>query len=54
LATGNPPFTAPNLITLVDHISKDPIIYPEVINGDFKNFLKGLLNKDPKKRLGWP
>jgi fused-like protein len=54
LATGNPPFTAPNLITLVEHISKDPILYPESINGDFKNFIKGLLNKDPKRRLGWP
>jgi len=21
---------------------------------DFKNFLKGLLNKNPKKRLQWP
>lgn len=28
LATGNPPFTASNLITLVEHISKDPILYP--------------------------
>lgn len=54
LATGTPPFTAPNLITLVEHISKDPIIYPEFITGDFRSFLKGLLNKDPKKRLGWP
>ena len=25
-----------------------------MITGDFKTFLKGLLNKDPKKRLGWP
>jgi fused len=54
LATGTPPFTAPNLITLVEHISKDPIVYPDIITGDFKGFLKGLLNKDPKRRLGWP
>ena len=54
LATGTPPFTAPNLITLVDHISKDPVIYPESITGPFKDFLKGLLCKDPAKRLGWP
>jgi fused-like protein len=54
LATGSPPFTALNLIVLVEHISKDPVVYPEVIQGEFKNFLKGLLNKDPSKRLGWP
>lgn len=54
LATGTPPFTAPNLISLVDHISKDPVIYPETITGNFKDFLKGLLCKDPAKRLGWP
>lgn len=54
LATGTPPFTAPNLITLVEHISKDPITYPDFIAGDFRSFLKGLLNKDPRKRLGWP
>lgn len=54
LATGSPPFTAPNLVILVEHISKDPIIYPNSISGDFLHFLKGLLNKDPQKRLGWP
>ena len=54
LATGTPPFTAPNLVSLVEHISKDPIVYPESIQGDFKGFLKGLLNKNPKNRLGWP
>ena len=54
LATGSPPFSAANLLTLVEHISKDPVRYPEVIQGDFKNLLKGLLNKDPNQRLGWP
>ena len=54
LSTGNPPFTAPNLLKLVENISKDPIIYPETIAGDFRSFLKGLLNKDPQARMGWP
>ena len=54
LATGSPPFSAPNLLQLVDHISKDPVRYPDIITGDFKNLLKGLLNKNPNNRLGWP
>ena len=54
LATGTPPFSAANLLTLVEHISKDPVRYPEMIQGDFKHLLKGLLNKDPTLRLGWP
>ena len=54
LSTGSPPFSAANLLTLVEHISKDPVRYPDTIQGDFKNLLKGLLNKDPSARLGWP
>ena len=28
LATGSPPFSAANLISLIDHISKDPVRCP--------------------------
>lgn len=47
LSTGSPPFTASNLLNLVDHIVNDPIKYPETLSSEFKGFLKGLLNKNP-------
>jgi len=28
--------------------------YPDNMSADFKDFLKGLLNKVPADRLGWP
>lgn len=54
LATGAPPFTASNLFGLVEHIVNDPIRYPDSMSSEFKAFLKGLLNKNPSDRLGWP
>lgn len=35
-------------------ILKDQIKWPKTMSPDFKNFLQGLLNKDPTKRLSWP
>lgn len=54
LATGAPPFTATNIYGLVQRIVNDPIKYPDSMSGEFKGFLKGLLNKSPEDRLGWP
>jgi len=41
-------------LKLIDLIIKDPIKYPDNMSSDFKDFLKGLLNKNPAERLGWP
>jgi fused-like protein len=41
-------------MSLIKLIVKDPVRYPENMSPKFKDFLKGLLNKDPYKRLNWP
>jgi serine/threonine protein kinase len=35
-------------------ILKDQIKWPKTMSPEFKNFLQGLLSKDPNKRLTWP
>ena len=35
-------------------ISKDQVKWPKTMSPEFKNFLQGLLCKDPLKRLTWP
>ncbi len=35
-------------------ISKDQVKWPKTMSAEFKNFLQGLLCKDPNKRLTWP
>ena len=54
LYVGQPPFYTNSIYSLVQHIVKDPVKYPEEIGQDFHSFLRGLLNKDPSKRLKWP
>jgi fused-like protein len=54
LFRGEPPFYTNNIIALVGLIVKDPIKWPSGMSADFKSFLKGLLIKDPKRRLSWP
>eukprot|EP00775_Hariotina_reticulata_P001705 gene1705-2051_t len=54
LYVGQPPFYTNSIYSLIHHIVKDPVKYPASIGGDFKSFLKGLLNKKPSDRLGWP
>ena len=65
LFTGQPPFYTNSIFQLVTMILKDKIKWPEVKNSEndkdsekvspeFLSFLKGLLEKDPKKRLNWP
>jgi fused-like protein len=53
LATGQPPFYTNSIYSLINHIVKDPVVYPDTMSSDFKSFLKGLLVKDPKRRLSW-
>ena len=52
--TGYPPFYTNNLYQLVDMIVKGQVKWPKTMSIVFKNFLQGLLCKDPNKRLSWP
>lgn len=54
LFVGQPPFYTNSLITLIHKIVENPVVYPENMSPEFKSFLQGLLQKDPKNRLGWP
>uniref|UniRef100_A0A7S3VLZ8 non-specific serine/threonine protein kinase n=1 Tax=Dunaliella tertiolecta TaxID=3047 RepID=A0A7S3VLZ8_DUNTE len=54
LHVGQPPFYTNSIYSLIHHIVKDPVKFPNNISAEFKSFLKGLLNKKPADRLGWP
>ncbi|XP_017390651.1 serine/threonine-protein kinase 36 isoform X2 [Cebus imitator] len=54
LAVGTPPFYATSIFQLVSLILKDPVRWPSTMSPCFKNFLQGLLTKDPRQRLSWP
>ncbi|KAJ8347782.1 hypothetical protein SKAU_G00263710 [Synaphobranchus kaupii] len=54
LHTGAPPFYTNSIFQLVQLIVKDPVKWPESMSQDCTSFLKGLLTKDPQKRLSWP
>ncbi|XP_004864628.1 serine/threonine-protein kinase 36 isoform X3 [Heterocephalus glaber] len=54
LAVGTPPFYTTSIFQLVNLILKDPVRWPSTISPCFKNFLQGLLTKEPQKRLSWP
>lgn len=54
LFVGQPPFYTNSVYALIRHIVKDPVKYPDNMSSNFKNFLKGLLNKVPQNRLTWP
>ncbi|CAG0879304.1 unnamed protein product [Cyprideis torosa] len=54
LAVGMPPFCTTNIVQLIRKIVMDPIIWPEGMDKDCLLFLKGLLTRDPDKRLCWP
>lgn len=54
LAVGTPPFYTTSIFQLVNLILKDPVRWPSAISSCFKNFLQGLLTKDPRQRLSWP
>eukprot|EP01135_Chromosphaera_perkinsii_P004623 Nk52_evm16s292 gene=Nk52_evmTU16s292 len=50
---GKPPFLTPNIIDLHEMILNDSVPFPEdtPIDGDLKNLLGRILEKDPKKRI---
>ncbi|XP_043094292.1 serine/threonine-protein kinase 36 isoform X2 [Puntigrus tetrazona] len=54
LHTGAPPFYTNSIFQLVQLIVRDPVKWPENMSQDCLSFLKGLLMKDPERRLSWP
>ncbi|KAM9846378.1 serine/threonine-protein kinase 36 [Aulostomus maculatus] len=54
LHTGAPPFYTNSIFHLVQLIVKDPVKWPDTMSYNCTTFLKGLLTKDPEKRLSWP
>ncbi|EGR33161.1 protein kinase domain protein [Ichthyophthirius multifiliis] len=54
LFVGQPPFYTNSIYKLIDLIIKDPVKYPDNMSPEFKDFLKGLLNKQPSERQDWP
>ncbi|CAL1543188.1 unnamed protein product [Lymnaea stagnalis] len=54
LFAGTPPFYTNSIFQLVNMIIKDPVKWPKTMSTVFKDFLQGLLNKNPKYRLAWP
>lgn len=54
LNTGQPPFYTNSIFQLVSLIVKDPVKWPKSMSPAFKDFLQGLLTKDPGARLSWP
>ena len=54
LFTGQPPFYTNSIFQLVSLIIKDPVRWPKHMSAMFKDFLQGLLTKNPRNRLSWP
>ncbi|XP_055798915.1 serine/threonine-protein kinase 36 isoform X2 [Salvelinus fontinalis] len=54
LHTGVPPFYTNSIFQLVQLIVRDPVKWPDTMSQTCMTFLKGLLTKDPQKRLSWP
>ncbi|XP_017287425.1 serine/threonine-protein kinase 36 isoform X2 [Kryptolebias marmoratus] len=54
LHTGAPPFYTNSIFHLVQLIVKDQVKWPGTMSDTCMSFLKGLLTKDPQRRLSWP
>lgn len=54
IAVGSPPFYTNNIFQLVNQIVKDPVKWPTNMDPLLKDFLQGLLTKNPRNRLQWP
>ncbi|PIN14023.1 Ribosomal protein S6 kinase [Handroanthus impetiginosus] len=52
MVTGKPPFTVGNRHKIQQKIIKDKVKLPAYLSSDIHSLLKGLLQKDPSKRLG--
>jgi len=47
LYVGQPPFYTNSIYSLINLIVKDTVKYPDSMSSDFRNFLQGLLTKEP-------
>ena len=52
MLTGLPPFYSQNREEMYSNIATKDLHYPNYISNEAVKLLKGLLNKDPNKRLG--
>ncbi|KAM3916044.1 serine/threonine-protein kinase 36 [Leptodactylus fuscus] len=54
LLVGTPPFYTHSIFQLVSIITQQPVRWPRGVSAELKDFLQGLLIKDPSLRLSWP
>ncbi|XP_073505171.1 serine/threonine-protein kinase 36 [Phyllobates terribilis] len=54
LLVGTPPFYTHSIFQLVSIITQQPVRWPRGVSAELKDFLQGLLTKDPALRLSWP
>ncbi|XP_018431419.1 PREDICTED: serine/threonine-protein kinase 36-like, partial [Nanorana parkeri] len=54
LLVGTPPFYTHNIFQLVSIITQQPVRWPKEVSAELKDFLQGLLTKEPTLRLSWP
>ncbi|KAG9460394.1 hypothetical protein GDO78_022096 [Eleutherodactylus coqui] len=54
LLVGTPPFYTHSIFQLVSIITQQPVQWPRGVSTELKDFLQGLLTKDPALRLSWP
>lgn len=52
LFTFKTPFYANNSTEIIENVLSNHITYPETINKEAKQIISGLLETDPKRRLG--
>ena len=52
---GKPPYTASNIVELLNNIQKKPLYFPKQpqINPVVEDAIRKMLVVDPKKRIGW-
>ncbi|XP_066151858.1 serine/threonine-protein kinase fused isoform X1 [Euwallacea fornicatus] len=53
LLMGIPPFCTNSILHLIRKIKTEPIKWPTFLSPDCTSFLKGLLQKNPSKRMTW-
>lgn len=53
LLMGTPPFSTTSILSLIKMIQRDQIQWPLFLSDNCISFLKGLLQKDPTKRMNW-
>lgn len=52
MLTGWPPFYNENLHVMYERITRAPLTFPDDMSNEAKDLLTGLLNRDPRQRLG--